>query len=90
MSVTHIAAPHITIDGRYARQRCGWCGQILIEHDLTRVAVPEGQDRAPGTWSAGALVTVDGNASWTVDGEELPEDACARNPLTLLSMTGGS
>ncbi len=90
MSVTHIAGERITIGDRYMRQRCGWCGQILVEHDLTAVAVPEGTDPTPAAWPAGALVTVNGHASWTVDGHDLPEDACAVNPLTLLSLTGGS
>ncbi len=87
MSVTHIAAPQITISDRYLRQRCGWCGEILAEYDLTRIAVPVGQDPTPASWPVGALVTVDGGASWTVEGERLPNDACAVNPLTLASIT---
>lgn len=86
MSVTHIAAPHIVIDGRWLRQRCGWCGAVLVEDDLTRVAVPTGTDPMPATWATGELVTVDGSMSWTVSGEQLPDDACAVNPLTLASL----
>lgn len=87
MSVTHIAAPEITINDRYMRQRCGWCGEVLVEYDLARVAVPAGTDPRPATWEPGALVTVDGNASWVAECERLPDDACAVHPLTLASFT---
>lgn len=83
MTVTHIAAPQVTIDDRFMRQRCAWCGDVLLEYDLTRVAVPVGQNPTPATWPTGALVAVDGHASWTLDEERLPDDACALNPLTL-------
>lgn len=90
MSITHIAAEHVVLSGQYLRQRCAWCGDVLVEHDLTRVAVPIGTDPTPATWPAGALVRVDGNLSIVADSiadesgsAELPLDACARNPLTL-------
>lgn len=76
---THIAGVDITIDDRYLRQRCGWCGVVLLEYDLARVAVPVGQPAEPGRWPVGALVTVDGHASWTVEADRLPDNACARN-----------
>ena len=79
MSLTHIAGPHVTVNARL-RQRCAWCGATLIDYDLDRMAVPVGQDSTPATWPAGALVAVDGPASWLVDHEDgapLPDDACA-------------
>ena len=79
MTTTHIAAQHVTVNDRYLRQRCAWCGATLIEYDLHGVAVPEGQDPTPATWPVGALVTV--------DGDRLPDDACASNPLTLPGFT---
>ncbi len=88
MSTTHIAAQHVTVNDRYLRQRCGWCGATLLEYDLTRVAVPADQPGPPATWPVGVLVTVDDGASWTVDGDRLPDDACASNPLTLPGFTG--
>lgn len=78
--VIHIAGPDITV-GPLLRQRCAWCGAVLVDYDLTRIAVPIGQDPRPATWSVGALVEVDGSASWVVphvDGEQLPADACAQ------------
>ncbi|WP_304452882.1 hypothetical protein [Nocardiopsis sp. YSL2] len=65
----------------HLRQRCAWCGLTLIDYDLTRIAVPEGQDPTPATWPVGGLVAVDGNASWQVDLPEdrrLPDAACYR------------
>lgn len=87
MSVTHIAGEQLTIDGRWTRQRCGWCGEILMEFDLARVAVPADQPGPPAMWPTGELVTRDGNASWVVDPApaSLPDDACGRNPLTFAS-----
>lgn len=82
MITTHIAGQHVTINDRYLRQRCAWCGHILLDYDLHRVAVPTGQEGPPATWPVGALVTVDGGASWTTEVDKLPDDACARRPAT--------
>lgn len=76
----HIAGPYIEV-GPLLRQRCGWCGATLLDYDLNRVAVPEGQDPRPATWEMGVLVEVDGNLSTVVphnDGDQLPDGACAR------------
>ena len=78
--ITRIAGADITI-GPLLRQRCGWCGAVLLDYNLDRVAVPAGQDPRPGTWNLGDLVRVDGNLSTVVphdDGDVLPADACAR------------
>lgn len=39
MSTTHMAGIDVTIDGRYLRQRCAWCDEIIIDVDLTAIAV---------------------------------------------------
>lgn len=75
----HIAGPYIVI-GPLLRQRCAWCGAVLIDYDLTRVAVPLGQDPTPATWGTGQLVDVDGPVSRVVDhtdGDPLPDGTCA-------------
>jgi hypothetical protein len=77
--VTHIAGAQVEV-GSHLRQRCSWCGAILADYDLTRIAVPEGQDPRPAMWETGKLVRVDGPASWIVeheDGADLPADSCA-------------
>ena len=79
MSLIHIAGSDVHVNS-LLRQRCAWCGATLIDYDLDRIAVPEGQDPTPATWPVGALVAVDGHASWTVDhedGDPPPEGACA-------------
>lgn len=75
---THIAGLDITVEGRHLRQRCAWCGHVLIDEDLTRVMVPEGSESTLPSWPAGRLVTVDGGVSFVhEEGEKLPDDACA-------------
>lgn len=71
--LVHIAGPAVQI-GPLLRQRCAWCGAVLVDYDLTRVAVPV-------TWAVGELVAVADYASWYVPlelGAELPEGYCAR------------
>lgn len=78
-ATTHIAGIDVTV-GHQLRQRCAWCGTVLLDYDLTRIAVLDGDDPRPGTWAVGALVHSDGHAAWSdakaVD--MLPDDACAR------------
>lgn len=76
--VVHIAGPDIRVNAQL-RQRCAWCGALLIDYDLERVAVPTGQDPTPATWPVGELIAVDGAASWVeshTDGDPLPDNAC--------------
>jgi hypothetical protein len=79
-SMTHVAGLVVNI-GPHMRQRCAWCGATLLDYHLDRMAVPAGQDPTPATWQVGALVTVDGPASYLAEDQgddKLPEDACAR------------
>jgi hypothetical protein len=78
--VVHIAGLDVQV-GDQLRQRCAWCGAVLIDYALARIAVPVGQDPRPGTWAVGALVEVDGPMSVVVsheDGAQLPDNACAQ------------
>lgn len=88
----HIAGVEITINDRWIRQRCAWCGYVLADYDLTRVAVPIGQPGRPGGWETGAIVMVDGNASWVVEiaGYDLPAETCARRETDPPPRTGPS
>lgn len=81
-SITHVAANEVLIGGRRLRQRCAWCGAVLLDYDLTMIAVPDGVDPTPSTWVAGSLVRVSGtfpkvSASLGTP-DELPADACGR------------
>jgi hypothetical protein len=79
--VIHIAGVHVQINGQL-RQRCAWCGAVLIDYDLANVAVPVGQeDSSPGTWPVGELVLIDGNMSAIVAYDHntpLPDGACGK------------
>lgn len=77
--VVHIAGIDATV-GHWLRQRCAWCGAVLIDYELDCMAVPVGQDPTPGRWPPGQLVLVDGPMQALVehdDGADLPGNACA-------------
>ena len=79
-AIVHFAGIEIQIDAKL-RQRCAWCGAMLIDYDLDNIAVPEGQDPTPATWPVGALVFRDGSLAYTVKllpDEPLPANACSR------------
>lgn len=76
----HIAGNDVQV-GSHLRQRCAWCGAVLVDYALDRVAVPIGQPARPATWPVGGLVEVDGSMSWAVehdDGRPLPANACGQ------------
>jgi hypothetical protein len=78
-AITHIAANDVTIGERRLRQRCAWCGAILLDYDFANMAVAGDEWSPPGTWPVGRLVRVDGSYSALLDeAEELPDDACGR------------
>ncbi len=86
---SHIAGLDVEV-GPYLRQRCAWCGVVLINEDLRRVAVQvtaDGDTSIP-TWPVGEVVRVDGPVSSVVEhesGDQLPEDSCtALDPLVTL------
>lgn len=89
-ALVHIAGPDIQVGPRL-RQRCAWCGALIVDYNLARTLSPCGEacrvsgcrpeHHRPATWPVGGLVEVDGGASWTVpheDGAELPANACGR------------
>jgi len=73
--MTHIAGLGITIQGRYMRQRCAWCGLVLLDYDLAEIASIDGSP--PRFWEVSKQVEVDGNMSALVAGDDLPADACS-------------
>lgn len=78
--LVHIAGNDLQV-GAQLRQRYAWCGAVLLDYNLDRIAVPEGQDPRPATWPVGDLIAVDGSLSYTVeheDGQPLPAEACSR------------
>ncbi|MFJ5984342.1 hypothetical protein [Lentzea sp. NPDC092896] len=84
-ALVHIVGTVITV-GQRIRQCCAWCGTTLLDYDLTRIAVPVGQDAtSPATFPPGALLEIDGNckAVLATEGDMLlPDNACALTNLT--------
>jgi hypothetical protein len=85
-TVTHIAGPALTYEGRLIRQRCSWCGAVLINMDLTMVATPD-PNWQPSVWAFESLVHHDGPVWSVVDPESTepgtwraPDDCCMRLP----------
>jgi len=98
VKVIHIAGFPVRV-GRFFRQRCAWCGAVLIDYDLDRTMVAvscEVGEKAfdVAAYDVGVLVEVSGlnpvmsRVVEHVDGDDLPVGACA-NPyparLELLS-----
>lgn len=85
----HVAGTVLVAPPGRMRQRCSWCGALMIDYHLERMrmAVPEGQDPTPGAWQVGALVEIDGGASCVVayeQGDPLPAGSCVLLEAALL------
>lgn len=78
--VVHIASQAVRV-GDEIRQRCVWCGHVLMEEDLRFIAVEAEHAHEPfPTWPGGGLIGVDGGATYVVDhtdGDPLPSTFCA-------------
>jgi hypothetical protein len=74
--VVHFAGQDMEING-VKRQRCLWCGSLLIEWDLARVMVRVPEDGSPpvgpGVFEVGANIGQADGMSWIVPKEEHPE-----------------
>ena len=88
-SIVHIAGHAIQV-GPHVRQRCSWCGAVLVDEDETRIAVaitdedPDPEVRIP-TWPTGELIEITGlgGTSMTTvlehaDGDPVPDHCCAK------------
>lgn len=77
VDVSHIVGLDIQI-GPYRRQRCAWCGQLLLDEDLSRMAWQlnlDGTDPGPpGVWPMGAVVEVVGELGSFRGVRIIPED----------------
>lgn len=90
-TIIHIAGLDVQV-GAQLRQRCSWCGAVLLDYDLTRVAsvvAPGEVWSGPSTWPVGALIETDGCMSSVVehdpDKDVLPDACCAKLPAELTS-----
>lgn len=86
----HIAGAPIRF-GAYLRQRCSWCGVLIIDQDLSLVARPvEDADTPFPVWPVGEEVAMDGAVTWVLDrtpslehedGWTVSPDCCLRLPV---------
>jgi hypothetical protein len=74
--VIHIAGNEVLYSGKYLRQRCAWCGIVLIDVDVSQVMFVGDGDSAYPTWPIGKQVEVNGNCTSVVEGLQLPDDSC--------------
>lgn len=67
-------------EGTRQRQRCAWCGVLLLDVDDHRLAVPDGQPGERHAWPAGRLLAADAGVFVLVDydpGADVPPGTCA-------------
>jgi len=79
-AMTHIAGVDVSI-GPQLRQRCSWCGAVLIDVNVTRAMVADSERTEFPTWPIGALIRTDGCVTSVVphvDGTPLPDDCCGQ------------
>ena len=70
--ILHLAGPEVEAQGRYLRQRCSWCGALLLDYDLASVSRTLDEDEdpenprpwRPGVWAVGSFVAVDDHEGW--------------------------
>ncbi len=78
-AVVHIAGHVVEIDARL-RQRCAWCGALLVDHDRSAVVSLSGEQTVQAeAWAPGSLV--EKGMGWTASiplkaGDKLPANAC--------------
>lgn len=86
-AVVHLSGATVFV-GTVMRQRCAWCGALLIDDDLAtmQVAVVAGEEpRPPSGFEENTFVAVEGDdrstkVMWAVPpppDRRLPEGACA-------------
>lgn len=66
-TITHIAGTVVHVN-TLMRQRCGWCGAVLIDENLDHVMVMSDDPARASvpTWEVGTFVAVSGAASWQI------------------------
>jgi hypothetical protein len=87
-TMVHVAGAPVQV-GSHLRQRCSWCGAMMIDVELSLIAVPVGQEDDYPTWGVGELIETSGldphagGATWVhqhEDGDPVPDNCCAKLP----------
>lgn len=93
-SVVHLVGIDITVEGRWIRQRCSWCGVALIDADLSNVMVPEGQARGYPTWKIGTWLRMDEGCPTVYSiveppgDERYPAGSCFNDVVPVVKLAG--
>lgn len=80
--ITHVTGPSVTVNDRWLRQRCAWCGELLVSYDFELTAVTPITGERPGGFEERVFLVVDGNLKYVLDPDHLvdphgyPDDAC--------------
>lgn len=88
----HIVGHAVVIAERHCRQLCAWCGERLVDEDLSLIATPDGQGFNP-FWDQNALLEVGENYKMIVKPTEdgkLPPGCCANKPTLRLVPRSGA
>lgn len=75
--VIHVAGSQVQV-GMQFRQRCGWCGAIILDIDLTDL-LNQGNTASVTAWPPGSFVVVEGDTAYAISeswGGRLPEGHC--------------
>jgi hypothetical protein len=98
LTLTHLAGPDAAVEvdadrpelGRHLRQRCVWCGILLVDKHL------DGDVGEDDVWLAGEMVRhflQEAEADWVPvpydeAADDIPFDSCMLLPLELTGTTG--
>jgi hypothetical protein len=78
----HIVGNGVMV-GTVSRQRCAWCGFLLMDDDWAAMATGPGSSAAPHWWPDGELIEVGDNWKSVIQhpkSEPLPPACCAARP----------
>lgn len=89
--IVHLAGLKVSYEA-YERQRCSWCGAILIDRDLRTISVQVVPGEEPGPlpfWEVNAWIATEnpdnqGGTAWVLEDHEpnkAPADSCLKLPV---------
>lgn len=96
-TISHLAAPGASVDiteeTLQFRQRCVWCGCLIVDVEI-RNDGPEVNDDGDYGYEPGAMVRHDLDSGswfpieWDEDSDDVPGDSCMLLPLELTGSAG--
>jgi hypothetical protein len=65
-AVAHIVGMPVVVQGHLCRQRCAWCGAVLVDVDLAQIAVAGGSGEYNPFWETNAVLEVEASDDGSV------------------------